>query len=170
MEKKYKTSSLATILAASCCWKLSNEVRERCSSSVIHGCSLVLGKGYGCWYYPLLEQIIRIHTLVQGSHIFIWVGLDNYSSCKLTFFFLCLSEEKRNWREETESELKAQLYLELQILQIITDINSFLLLWVILLILREQLRTAKLSRIWRDGNLSGSACSLHCAAVSPTGR
>lgn len=32
MEKRYKTSSLATILAASCCLKLSNEVKRHAAS------------------------------------------------------------------------------------------------------------------------------------------
>lgn len=41
---------------------------------------------------------------------------------------------KRSWREETESEVKDQLYLELKILQSVTGIISFLLLWVVLLI------------------------------------
>jgi len=70
------------------------------------------------------------------SYFYLREGPENYSFCKLEVFFLCLAEKKRNWREVTGPVFKDQLYVEFEVLQSVTDIISFLLLQLILLILQ----------------------------------
>lgn len=92
------------------------------------------------------------------------VGLENYSFYKLKAFYVWVRKRES---KEIELECKDQVYLDFKILQSMTAVISFLLLWVILVVSQETTHISK-AKHGLEGWRPPLRLPLLCAAMIPT--
>lgn len=92
------------------------------------------------------------------------MGLENYRFYKLEISHVWVRKRES---KEIESEFKDQVYLDFKILQSMTEVISFLLLWVILLVSQGTSHISKAKHAL-EGWRPPPGLSLLCAAMIPT--